>query len=100
MTRELKSTSSKTGLQMSIGKTKILNPQNQHIKIGEQTTEAVNAYLPWSQERITKVQKFTKEWNELGCIQKTQDRLNQQDVPVNLKTKIDNICVLPWQLMD
>lgn len=100
MIQELKTASAKIGLEMNINKTKILSPDSRQLKMGNQYIEAVDEYiylghkikLGKDNQRAEIPRRIGMSWT---AFRKLRFILTNKDVPINLKTKVYNTCVLP-----
>jgi Reverse transcriptase (RNA-dependent DNA polymerase) len=100
MTRELNHASKQVGLKMNIQKTKIMSQENTEPTIDNQQIENVSHYIylghnitlgkenQWAE--VTR--RIALTWAAFG---KLTHILKNPDIPINLKRKVYNSCILP-----
>jgi hypothetical protein len=100
MIKELQDASSKIGLEMNVDKTKILSPTQEKISINNKNIEVVNDYVYLGHKIKLGKENQTAElsrriglsWAAFG---KLQHILKNKEVPISLKTKVYDTCILP-----
>lgn len=97
---ELKETSQEVGLEMNLQKTQIMSPNNIQVTMDNQTLQVVEEYVylghnirlgknNQTNEINKRIGKTWAAFAKLGYI------LKEPKVPINLKRKVFNSCVIP-----
>ena len=100
MTKELNQASKQVGLKMNIQKTKIMSEVNIDVTIDNQQIENVSQYvylghnitLGKENQRAEITRRIALAWAAFG---KLTYILKNPEVPINLKRKVYNSCILP-----
>lgn len=100
MLEELQRESAKIGLTMNLSKTKVMTPDNLQVHIGDQTVENVEEYVYLGhciklgkENQTAEIKRRVRlTWAAAG---KLSHVLRNRTIPINLKRKVFNTCLLP-----
>lgn len=100
MLLELKVMSEKVGLTMNLNKTKVMTPEVTPVNIGNVTIENVKEYvylghlikLGKENQNAEVKRRIRMTWAASG---KLSSVIKNNDIPINLKSKVFNTCILP-----